>query len=158
VITAITIILRLLGIDDKFKTLIAYGLLFASIAGGLWYVRYLGVVAERSRQELIISAMEAESLRVKLDAERRNAATQTQALEAAQHAASITAAVAEKRLLLIDDLAAQLTAMKIEEDKPDAQNPNIIIRTRNLCVLPDGYRERLLTIAPRHRAKAIQRR
>jgi hypothetical protein len=156
--TAIAFILRLLDIDEKFKTLIAYGLLFASIAGGLWYVRHLGVVAERSRQELIISAMEVESLRVQRDAERQNAANQTAALEAAQQSAGIRAADAARWQQVADDLATQLAVIKVEEDKPDAQNPNVIIRTRNVCVLPDGYRERLLGIAPRDRTKAIQRR
>ncbi len=156
-ITVIIGILKFLGVAEKYKTLVAYGLLFAAIAAGLGYVRHTGVIAERNRQEAIIAASEVEAMRVKLDTERRNAAIKTAALEAASVSSELRAADVLRWQQVADDLNAQLAAMKIEEDKPDVQNPNIIIRTRNVCVVPDGYRERLLSISPRKRGGAKPR-
>lgn len=150
-ITLIATLLKLFGIDERFKTLIAYGLLFAAIASGIWYIRHTGVVAERDRQALIAKAKEAQALRYIIEQNRRTEAIKTAAVEAANQSLAISAADAAAWRGIADDLTTELSALKTEEDKPDVQNPNIIIRTRNVCVVPDGYRERLLGIAPRAR-------
>lgn len=151
--TLIATLLKLFGIHERFKTIIAYGLLFAAIASGLWYIRHTGVVAERDRQALIAKAAEVKALTAALATERRNAAIKTAALEQAALSADLRAADIIKWKDVAADLNQQLDAAKAIEDKAHAepQDPKVVIRTRNVCVVPDGYRERLLGIAPRAR-------